>query len=424
MEQLNFLLQKPRGTRDFFGDTLFAYDYISTLFLDTANLFKFKKIETPFFEDTRLFLKGIGINTDIAGKEMYNLCRDDTNLNLSLRPEFTAGVARAYIEHSMFAESQPVKLMSMGPVFRHERPQKGRFRDPRQLNLEIIGSLNPLYDALPILITKLFLQKLGIEVKLKISSTGDEPCRPQYIAKLKSNLLEFKSELCADCQMRLENNTLRILDCKNPNCRQIFTHMPSILDSLCKSCDDHLKSLLEILDNLNIDYEIDPYLVRGLNYYTKTVFEFFSQDSDLAIGGGGRYDYLLQIYGLDPTPAVGIALGLDRIVEITPQINLPKANVSPDIFLVIFGTHAKKKAFKIMLNLVQNNISVTLQPDKESLAAQLKAADKSGAKYAIIIGQKEAQVHQIILKDMKSGTQDNVSIDNLIDVLKTKLSKA
>lgn len=415
----------PRGTRDLYGATLLLRHRLLNLFWNQAEQFGLIPIQTPSFEQKVLFLKGVGEETDIVQKEMYDLTSHGEELDLALRPEGTAGVVRAYIEHGMASWPQPVRLAYAGTMFRHERPQRGRYRELSQVGVEILGSSNPSSEATVMFFMWLFAKRAGIlEPMIKLGSTGDAECRPKYEKKLQHYFREFAGELCSDCTRRLENRPMRILDCKNPRCQKIAEKAPSVLDNLCKNCEQHFKEVIEAADLLAVPYEIDARLARGLDYYTRTVFELFhsSAKEALALGGGGRYDGLVELYGGQKTPAIGMAIGIDRLEEALQSGGAAtETKQRIDVFLVIVGELAKQKALQLYTILIQEDLSVVMAPDKESLRSQLKAADQAGASQAVIIGQQEANGGQAIVRDMETGKQETMDLLAVPEYLHARL---
>jgi histidyl-tRNA synthetase len=382
-----------------------------------------KESKHQVLEEEELFTRGIGLATDIVQKEMFTL-RTKGGDYLALRPEGTAPVVRAYIQHGMQTLPQPVKIWYFSQFFRYEHPQTGRFRQFWQFGFEILGEQNPALDAQVILIFYKILKELGFEnLVIKINSIGDSFCRPYYKKVLVSYLKHRAYALCPDCKRRLKENPLRILDCKQDRCRQIVSQAPQILNHLCEGCKNHLKSVLEFLDELQLPYNLDPYLVRGLDYYTKTVFEIFEEsEKGRAIGalaGGGRYDNLAKILGGGEVPAVGGAAGVERIIELMKenQVKLPKER-KPKIFLAQIGELAKKKSLKLIEEFREEKIPIYESIGKDSLKSQMKLADKFGVRYVLIFGQQEALNDEILLRDMETGKQKKLRLKNLIKEIK------
>lgn len=421
MTKLKF--QTPKGMHDIFRDEWRYYQKILDTAKEFADFYRFERIETPILEDKELFSKGIGLGTDIVQKEMFTL-QTKGGTNLCLRPEGTASVARAFIQHGMQNLPQPVKLWYFGPFFRYENPQAGRYRQFWQLGFEIISEQNPALDAQIIHIFYSILEELKFKnLVLKINSIGDSFCRPYYKKTLISYLRTRINSLCQDCKRRIKENPLRILDCKDEKCRLIVSQAPQILDYLCEGCKTHLKELIEFLEELGLPYNLDPYLVRGLDYYTKTVFEIF-EDSEKgkevgALVGGGRYDNLIKILGGQPTPAVGGASGVERIIALLKEkaVRFPKEKEG-QIFLAQIGILAKKKALKIIEEFRKEGILIYESIGRDSLKAQLKIADKLRVRYVLILGQKEALENKVLLRDMETGKQRLLNLKNLIKEIK------
>jgi len=400
-----------------------VYDVVSSM----AGFYGFGKIDTPIVEETELFSKGIGVSTDIIKKEMYTLKTRGGDL-LSLRPEWTAPVVRSYIQHGMHSLPQPLKLWYFGPCYRYERPQFGRFRQFRQFGFEVFGESNPVTDAQIILIFYNILKELKLkDIVVEVNSIGDSSCRPYYKKLLLSYLRSRESSLCNDCKKRFRENVLRVLDCKEEKCQPIKTEAPQILDHLCDACHSHFKEVLEFLDEIEIPYNLNPYLVRGLDYYTKTVFEIFHESEDgtkNALAGGGRYDRLVKLLGGRDIPASGAAAGVERIVALmkAQEISGPK---KPEIqvFLAQLGNLAKRKSLKLLEKFRKAKIRVAESFGRDSLKGQLNRADKIGVKYTLILGQKEALDGVIIIRNMKTGNQSIVKIDKVVSEMKKKLKK-
>lgn len=417
--------QAPRGMRDVFATEWYWFDKFLTSAKKISEFYGFQRIETPILENAAIFDKGVGSETEMIAKQMYTLKTKEEGEMLALRPEGTAAVARAYIEQSMFNQPQPVKLYYFGPFFRHEKPQSGRFRQFYQFGLEIIGEGDAANDVEIILVTKLILENIGLKgIHFKINSIGCLDCRPVYIRLLKKHFRSRMNNLCSDCRRRLNFNPLRVLDCKNEKCFLLTNNAPSAVDYLCENCHNHFKEVLEILDYLNIFYSLDNRLVRGIDYYTKTVFEVFadSEKKSLALGGGGRYDGLIKLLGGLERPAVGVALGVERIIEILKEGSKEeKIFAVPKVFLAQLGDLAKKESFRLLEKLRKENIFTVASLGKDSLKAQLKNADRLKVKYALILGQKETLDGMIILRDMNSGIQELVSLEKIVEVLKKQL---
>jgi len=395
----------------------------------------FEKIETPILEYTEIFQKAIGDNTDIIGKEMYTFRTKGGDL-VSLRPEGTAPVMRSYLEHGMHNLPQPVKLWYLGPFFRHERPQAGRFRQFHQFGFEVIGDKSPSIDSQIIQMNYDILKEIGFKnLTIEVNSIGDSECRP-YFKKIFVNYLKSRrASLCLDCQRRLKENPLRILDCKEEKCQRVKVGAPQMLDHLCESCHAHFKEVLEFLDELELPYTLNPHLVRGLDYYTKTVFEIIENSEEGkfvgSLVGGGRYDNLAKILGGRDFPACGSAGGIERIVELMKTIGLKPSSKkqkttaiktqTPKIFLAQLGQLAKRKSMKLFEEFRKAKIPVAESFSKDSLRSQLRTANKMGIKWVLIFGQKEALENFITLRDMETGNQEEIKLDKVVEEMKNKL---
>jgi len=427
MTKLKF--QRPTGMPDILPADQIYFEKVLRLAENIGDFYGFRKIDTPLLEETALYEKGTGLTTDIVQKQMFSL-RTRGGDNLTLRPEFTPGIIRAYLEHGLNAWPQPVKLYAWGPVFRYEHPQAGRYRQFHQFNAEVIGTSNSVTDVQIIqlffnILNDLKLKKLVIEV----NSIGDSACRPYYKKLLISYLKSRALGLCVDCRRRLRENPLRVLDCKEAKCQEIVSGAPQIIDHLCDGCRRHFKEVLEILDELELPYRLSPYLVRGLDYYTKTVFEIKSEEEAEnkrtdALAAGGRYDGLVKLLGGPDTGAVGGALGVERVIALLKAKKRKEFQPTyPPIFLVQLGFLARKRALKLLEEFRKNKIPVSECLEKDSLKAQLKLADKQGVRYTLILGQKEVLDKTIIIRDMKAGSQETVKLDKIIKEMQKRLKK-
>lgn len=420
--------QSPTGMHDILPPEQKYFQKIYEVSESIANFYQFQKIETPILEETELFSKGIGFSTDIVGKQMFSL-RTKGGDYLTLRPEGTAPVARAYIEHGMFNLPQPVKLWYFGPYFRYEKPQAGRYRQFWQFGFEVFGEENPVIDAQIIQIFYNILRELKLKnLIIDINSIGDNQCRPYYKKLLVSYFRSRESSLCADCRRRLRENPLRILDCKEEKCQRIISQAPQMIDHLCENCHSHFKEVLEFLDEIELPYHLNPYLVRGLDYYTKTVFEIYEDSEEGraqgALTGGGRYDALVKLLGGKDTPAVGASTGIERIIAAlkTKVIRLPQ-EFRPKIYLAQLGTLAKRKSLRLLEDFRAAKIQVSESFGRDSLKAQLARADKIEVKYTLILGQKEALEGTIIIRDMETGRQETIKTEKVVKEMKKKLKK-
>lgn len=425
--------QTPKGMRDLLPVDAPYWEKARESAADIGDFYGFGHIETPILENSDLFIRGVGLGTDIVEKEMFTL-KTKGGDSLALRPESTASIIRSFIENGMSRLPQPVKLWYFGPQFRHENPQSGRFRQFYQTGFEIVGGeSDPIYDAQVIIASVRFLEAMKIKnPTIQINSIGCRSCRALYRKKL----LEFYRKeiaagkkkgktICKDCERRMDTSVLRLLDCKEESCEEIRSRAPSILDSLDSPCRTHFKGVLELLDEIGLSYMLNPYLVRGLDYYNRTVFEFFTEGENIALGGGGRYDYLAEMVGGRPTPAVGAAMGVDRIIGIlkSKEINFD-GRKKDKVFVVHVGDMAKKKAFALMEEFRKANVRAMEALGKDSLQAQMKVADKEEAPLALIIGQKEVYEGVVIIRDMKTGVQENVPIGKIVDEVKKRLHKS
>lgn len=393
-----------------------------------AKFYNFKKIDTPVVEEAQLFYKGVGLDTDIVEKQMYTFRTKGGDL-VALRPEWTASIARSYIEHGMHSLPQPVKLWYYGPCFRYERPQAGRYRQFYQFGFEVLGEKSPSVDSQVIQMSYDVLKELHFKnLAIEVNSIGDSECRSYFKKNLTNYLKSRRSSICPDCQRRFKQNILRILDCKEERCQRIKADAPQIIDHLCEDCHEHFKQVLEFLDEVNLPYNLNPYLVRGLDYYTKTVFEIFDNSPEGkeqgALLGGGRYDNLVKLLGGRDTPSCGAAAGMERIANLLKTKEIKPAKPSENkIFLAQLGSLAKKKSLKLLEEFRKAKVPVVESLSKDSLKTQLKIADKAGVKYVLIFGQKEALEEEIILKDMDKGTQTTLKLKNVVKEMKKKIKK-
>lgn len=392
-----------------------------------ANSYTFEKIETPILEFAEVFEKAVGDDTDIVGKEMYTF-RTKGNDLVALRPEGTAPVMRSYLEHGMHNLPQPVKLWYQGPFFRYERPQAGRFRQFHQFGFEAIGDQSPSIDGQIIQMSYDVLKELGFKnLTIQVNSIGDSECRPYFKKILTSYFKSRKASLCQDCQRRLKENPLRILDCKEEKCQRVIAGAPQITEHLCEKCHAHFKEVLEFLDELQLPFTLNPYLVRGLDYYTKTVFEIVETSEDgKSLGtliGGGRYDNLAKMLGGREVPGCGSAAGMERITSLmkSREMSTGKKVEEPKIFLAQLGILAKRKSMKLFEEFRDAKIAVAESFSKDSLKTQLRTANKMNIKWVLIFGQKEALEDFITLRDMETGVQKEIKLDKVVEEMKEKL---
>jgi len=417
--------QAPRGMHDILPEEQIWWEKVYRSAKEIAEFYGFSKIETPVLEDAEIFTRGLGQSSDVVHKEMY-LVRTKGGDLLTLRPEGTAPIARSYIENGMINWPHPVKLYYFLPMFRHDKPQAGRYRQFYQFGLEIIGDENASSDAEIIEISYLFLKELGLKnVRVELNSIGCPTCRGPYKTLIKNYYRLRVNKLCPDCKRRLKENPLRLLDCKNENCQSLRMNLPPIVDKLCDECRRHFESLLEYLDYLDIPYNLNQNLVRGFDYYTKTVFELWQEgdDGSSALGGGGRYDGLIQLLGGPKKPAAGVALGIERIIDLMKMKSSRPIQAKEKVYLVQLGELAKRKSFEILETFRKNNILVASSLGRDSLRAQLKDADRLMVKYTLILGQKEVLDGTIILRDMQSGLQETIPLSKIIEEIKKRFKK-
>lgn len=409
-----------KGTHDIFGDNINRWQRLEKIVRDLCVDFGFNEIRTPIFEQTNLFQRGVGETTDIVQKEMYTFIDKGDN-NITLKPEGTAPVVRAYLENKMYADTQPTKLYYMTPAFRYENTQAGRQRQFHQFGIELFGSESATADAEVIAVASTLLSHLGIKkVQLHINSLGGPACRAKYNETLKGFLEDHKQELCALCQDRMEKNPLRVLDCKNPNCGSIVKDAPTVLDCLGEECKAHFQQLQDLLTQMKIPFVVDSSIVRGLDYYTKTVFEFISEDigSQGTVCGGGRYDKLVEEVGGTPTPAVGFGAGIERLLMVQEAENgLVSNKPVRDIFIGAIGDKAIIKVHGLVHELRQKGISAEADHMGRSVRAQMKYANKIGARFSAIIGDNEIELGKVSLKNMETGETKEVSLDEIITEL-------
>jgi histidyl-tRNA synthetase len=417
------LTKAPKGTKDVLPHEVYKWHYVEQTIREIAQVFGYQEIRTPVFEHTELFERGVGDTTDIVQKEMYTFS-DKGGRSITLKPEGTAGVVRAYIEHKLYAEAQPVKMYYLTPCYRYERPQAGRLREFHQFGIEAFGGTQASLDAEIITIAMKLFKHLGIDdLYLKINSIGCPKCRPAYHEKLKSYLADNLERLCGTCKQRFDKNPLRILDCKVNECRDVIKGVPYMIDNLCEECSCHFEELKQYLLASGTEYRIDPMIVRGLDYYTKTVFEIISGSigSQDAICGGGRYDGLVQECGGPGTPGVGFGLGLERLILAMENqgLDIPKESAC-DVFIATLGLAAKTKAFELAGRLRGNGIAADMDHVGRSLKAQFKYADKIGASWVCTIGDDELAANTIRIKEMATGNEEVVALDFFEDFFRGK----
>ena len=409
-------VQAPKGTKDMLPQDAYKWHFVENKFREIAKFYGMREIRTPMFEHTDLFLRGVGDTTDIVQKEMYTF-NDKGNRSITLKPEGTAPVVRAFIENRLFNEAQPTKLYYAIPCFRYENVQKGRLRQFHQFGTEVFGSKEPSMDAEVIAFAMEFLKSLGLKsLSLNINNLGCPNCRPKYNEALKKFLEENYDDLCGLCQSRFEKNPMRILDCKNKNCGEITKNAPIILDYMCEECDTHFTEVKKYLDALNIPYTVDPGIVRGLDYYTKTIFEILNDD--FTVCGGGRYDRLIEQLGGPEMPAVGFGLGIKRLL-LTLQnegIEIPNEGLY-DLYIGARGEDGKLASFKLANALRTRGIKTEINHMGRSLKAEMKYANKIGAKFTVVLGDDELQTGNAKFKRMSDGEQFEVNLNNIEEIV-------
>ncbi len=418
-------IKAPRGTNDVLPSDIYKWNYVEEEFKKICSFFGYREIRTPVFEHTDLFKRGVGETTDIVQKEMYTF-EDNGGRSITLKPEGTAPVVRAFIENKLYADAQPTKLFYITPCFRYERPQAGRLRAFHQFGVEVFGAQNPSVDAEVISIAMTFFNKLGLNnLDLKINSIGCPKCREEYNRVLREYLGKKIDKLCKTCNSRFEKNPMRIIDCKNDSCKEELMDVPLIIDYICDECKDHFTKLQNHLKVMGLEYEIDPTIVRGLDYYNKTAFEIISEDigSQSTVCGGGRYDGLIEEIGGPSTPGVGFGLGIERLLLTLENndIDIPKPR-GIDVFIVTMGDRAYEKALELSYKLRQNSISVDVDHIDRSVKAQFKYANKVNSDYTVVIGDNEIENDIVSLKNMETGNQVEIKLSNIVEDLINRLS--
>ena len=416
------MINIPKGTKDVLPQDSYKWQYVESVARDVAQLFNIKEIRTPVFEHTELFQRGVGDTTDIVTKEMYTF-KDKGDRSITLKPEGTAGVARSFLENGMGNGVLPAKMYYIIPAFRYERPQAGRLREFHQFGVEVYGSASAQTDAEVILTASTLLKKLGLQIKLCINSIGCPTCRAAYNKALKDFFAPHLDELCGDCKTRFEKNPLRLLDCKEENCKKINVNAPKILDYLCDECGAHFEEVKTCLTLAGVEYEVDPRIVRGLDYYTRTVFEFVSTSigAQGTVCGGGRYDGLIEQLGGKPTPAVGYAAGIERLLMVMEQtgVEIPAAPV-PTVYIAGMDAECRQKAFALASELRLNGINAEIDLMERSVKAQFKYADKIGAKYVAVIGGNELAEGKANVKCMANGESETVLFSDMVAFFQNK----
>lgn len=400
-----------RGTNDILPNDSYKWQFVENKMIETAGLFGFREIRVPVFEHTEVFTRSVGDTTDVVQKEMYTFL-DKGERSITLRPELTAGVVRSIIEHGLFNDALPLKVCYIGGCYRYEKPQAGRLREFHQFGVECVGAAEPSADAEVILLAKTLLDELGIKnLKLELNSIGCSECRKEYHKALKSYFESKKDKLCNTCLERLDRNPMRILDCKCPECQKVAVEAPVVVDYLCDDCAEHFKGVQNHLRSANVEFVLNPHIVRGLDYYTRTVFEFVSSDigAQSTVCGGGRYDGLVSQMGGPKTPSLGFAMGIERLMMVLESqncLNIPQKTV--DIYIAPMGDAARTAATSVCTELRNEGFSAATDIVGRGFKAQMKYANKIGAKYLVVLGDDELNAKKCNLKDMKTGEQVEV----------------
>ena len=420
------LTEAPKGTKDIYGAYMDEWQRVEKIMRGICEDFGIGELRTPIFEHTELFLRGVGETTDIVQKEMYTF-KDKGDRSVTLRPEGTAGAARSYIEHGIYNNPQPTRFFYIGPMFRYENTQKGRQRQFHQFGVEMLGSYSPALDAEVISVAAELLKRLGInDVMLKINSLGGPECRQKYNKALREYIGSNIDKMCDDCKSRFEKNPLRVLDCKEEKCQRIIADAPVVLDYLGPECREHFETVKAILDEMGIKYEIDDKIVRGLDYYTRTVFEFVSNGigAQGTVCGGGRYDNLIAECGGQPTGAAGFAVGIERLLLVLEAQNGEfEKKAEKDIYIGAIGQKGLVKGQGIAYRMRQAGIKAECDSVGRSVKAQMKYANKIGSKYSVILGDNEIDNDVVKLKNMETGEEEEVKVSGLYDVMKEKTGK-
>lgn len=414
---MTLITKAIKGTKDVLPKDVHKNQYIEATALDIASKFGYKEIRTPVFEHTELFQRGVGDTTDVVQKEMYTF-DDKGGRSITLRPEGTAGAVRSYLENGLCNEALPQKVCYLISCYRYEKPQAGRLREFHQFGVECFGSASPLADAEIIALAKSLFDTLGVkDLSLEINSIGCPTCRAEYHKALKEYFSSRKDELCNTCKSRLDRNPMRILDCKSPICHEIAEGAPVVIDYLCDECKEHFENVQKYLKAQNIEYTINPQIVRGLDYYTKTVFEFVSNSigAQGTVCGGGRYDGLVEELGGQHTPSLGFAMGIERLMLLMEAqgCEFPEAE-KPDLFIVALGEKATLKAVEIAKDMREEGFSALLDLNQRSVRAQMKYADKLGAKFNVVIGDNEVEAKTAKLKNMQTGEETEINLDTFV----------
>ena len=417
-------IQAIRGVKDIMPDEIEKWRWVENKANQVFTRYGFKEIRLPIFEKTKLFSRGIGETTDIVEKEMYTF-EDRGGEMVTLRPEGTASAVRAFIEHKMYTAQTVQKFYYLGPMFRYERPQAGRFRQFYQIGVEAMGSHNPSIDAEVMIMLMEFFNLLGLnQFELQINSLGCNKCRPEYRETLKKSITNHLADLCENCNTRYQKNPLRVLDCKIERDIEIASGLPKITDYICNECKCHFEKVQALLRETQIPYSINYNLVRGLDYYTHTAFEVISRElgAQNAISGGGRYNTLVEEFEGPPTPCFGFALGLERLISLVPFDKMESIETNPDVFVVSLGEEAKLKVFNLVHQLRSGGISVERDYNGGSIKSQMRKANRSASSFALIIGENEIKSGNYQLKNMQDGKQSNITADSCVEEIKALIN--
>ena len=418
------LTQAPKGTKDVLPSEVYKWNYVESIIREICSLHGYKEMRTPTFEHTELFERGIGDTTDVVQKEMYTM-EDKGGRSITLKPEGTAPFVRAFIEHSMFNDIQPVKLYYITSSFRYEKPQSGRLREFHQFGIEAFGISDPSVDAEVINVAMMLYSRLGVKnLEIRINSVGCPKCRAEYNKKLKEYLAGKLSNLCETCRDRYNKNPMRIIDCKEEKCKEQLTDVPYMLDNICDECRDHFEGLKSSLETLGLTYVVDPRIVRGLDYYTKTAFEIVSKDigAQGTVCGGGRYDGLIEECGGPNTPGIGFGLGLERLLLVIESqgVEIP-VPVFMDVYVANMGEEGAKEALRQINKLRKEGIKAEKDYMGRSLKAQMKYANKINAGYVVVLGEEEIKSGRIKVKDMSTGSEEEINLEALASYIKEKI---
>lgn len=410
----------PKGTKDTLPSQVYKWHYVEKKFSEICDRYGFKEIRTPAFEHTELFKRGVGDTTDIVQKEMYTF-NDYAQRSITLKPEGTSPVARAFIEHKQYAEVQPTKYYYITPCFRYEKPQSGRLRAFHQFGIEIFGTNSMLADADVICLGYDFLHDMGIkDIQLRINSVGCPACRQKHREALRKFLEPVYDQLCGTCKDRYERNPMRILDCKSEICQDLVKDAPDMLDYLCDDCRDAFEDVKKNLDSMGIEYVVDPRIVRGLDYYTKTAFEFVTDSNGTqgTVCGGGRYDHLIEEIGGPPIPGVGFGLGIERLLMLMEENGVEIPEPEPvEAFIAVMGDNAKAFGLKLLRDLRNKGVKAEMDTLARNIKGQFKYADRLGAKYTVVIGENELAEGVVSIKEMATSQQREVKLEQLLEEL-------